>query len=180
MSDTGADIPLADGAHPSEHLRTGEAAITTFRPSRRAFLYRTLTLSLITGLGFFVVVAGLILWLETTEDLITPLLQATPFVIPLFILLFLFEDWTKWRRHRGERWHLTNLRLIYENADRPEADAHMALGEIEGLRRVLWWHLRLDIHNGQSAVMAYMARPGATRDQITQARAALKPPEDTP
>ena len=95
--------------------------------------------------------------------------------VPVFTVIFLivFDDINAWFRHRNDRWHLTNQRLIYERVGAPEENAALPLQAIEWMRPWLWWALRLGFEGGTSTVIRFVSRPGEVRTRILNAQAAV-------
>ena len=91
----------------------------------------------------------------------------------------MFDDINTWFRHRNDRWHLTNRRLIYERVGAPEEDAALPLHAIEWMAPWLWWALRLGFQGGTSAAMRFVARPREIMAQIRAAQQAATPQQDT-
>lgn len=159
---------------PSTTLLDDEAFLGTFRPSFASFIQRTVIISLITAVIF------------------GPLLGVEPkFWLPIMLLTFvfsafIFNDFETWQDNRNTQWHLTSLRLIYENDSNPEHNTAVNLADIHATHRALWKNLRLDLESGQSAMMLFLANPRAVELEIDKARQALMgqiadppPPEDT-
>ncbi|MDU8928491.1 hypothetical protein RXV86_13960 [Alisedimentitalea sp. MJ-SS2] len=97
--------------------------------------------------------------------------------VPCFTVIFLivFDDITTWFRHRNDRWHLTNRRLIYERVGAPEEDAAVPLARIEWMRPWLWWALQLGFEGGTSTAMRFVSRPREIQSEIEAAQKALHP-----
>lgn len=142
-------------------LLDDEAFLGTYQPSLSSFVQRSLIVGLITAV-FFGPVIGIppVYWL--------PLMAFTT-----LFSAFIFDDYTSWLRHRGDLWHLTSLRLIYENELEPEQNAAVNLADIHATHRKLWKNLRIDLETGQSVMMKYLDNPKATELDIDRARTAL-------
>ena len=89
------------------------------------------------------------------------------------VFSFIFDDYTSWLNHRADIWHLTSLRLIYENGNAPEQNAAVNLADIHATQRKLYKNLRLDLETGQSVLMKYLTNPRAIERDIDIARIAL-------
>lgn len=142
-------------------LLDDEAFLGTFRPSLAAFVQRSLIIGLMTAVVF-----GPLIGLPPAYWL--PIMAFTT-----LFSAFLFDDYTSWLRHRGDLWHLTSLRLIYENTLEPDQNASVNLADIHATHRKLWKNLRLDLETGQSVMMKYLADPKTIEREIDTARTAL-------
>ena len=152
---------MSDLADPTTTLLDDEAFLGTFVPDIWVFVQRSLIIGLITAV-FFGPVIGVPAqyWL--------PIMAFTT-----VISAFIFDDYTSWLRHRYDQWHLTSLRLIYENTNAPEQNATVNLADIHATKRTLWKNLRLDFETGQAVMMKYLAKPRAVEREIDLARLAL-------
>ncbi len=146
---------------PVTRLLDDEAFLDTYQPDFRTFIQRSLIVGFITAI-FFGPVIGVPVeyWLPIMG--FTTLFSA-----------FIFDDYQSWLRHRGDLWHLTSLRLIYENERQPELNASVNLADIHATRRTLWKNLRIDLESGQSVMMKYLGKPRAVERAIDTARTDL-------
>ncbi len=151
-----ANLPV-----PTTTLLDDEAFLGTYQPDFWSFVQRSLLIGFITSIVLGGILgAPLVLW---------PVIIVSMTVFSAFA----FDDYASWMRHRADVWHLTSLRLIYENEDAPEQNAHVNLADIRASKRTLWKNLRIDLETGQSVVMKYLARPKAVERDIDTARLAL-------
>lgn len=146
---------------PDTPLHDGETVLHGWQPNLALFAQRALLLGFVTALGL----AGFITirWWHWLIEL--PLLT--------LLYIFIFDDHTTWFRHRGDRWFLTNLRLIYESTDSPEENAAIQLPEITWMKPWFWWSLRLGFGSGTSTAIRFIRDPRGARKRIDAARAAL-------
>lgn len=146
---------------PVTRLLDDEAFLGTYSPDIWPFIQRSLIIGFITAI-FFGPVIGV------PPEYWLPIMGFTT-----LFSVFIFDDYQSWLRHRGDLWHLTSLRLIYENEHAPELNASVNLADIHATRRTLWKNLRIDLESGQSVVMKYLSKPKAVERAIDTARLAL-------
>jgi hypothetical protein len=96
--------------------------------------------------------------------------------VPVFTVIFLlvFDDVSTWLRHRSDRWHLTNQRLIFERLGAPEENAAVPLDSVAWLSPWLWWSLRLGFTTGTATAIRFVPRPRDIRRRILEAKAAFE------
>lgn len=145
-------------AGPETPLGQGERLLGAWRPQWALFLQRAVLLSFVTAL-----VLASLGYLTLWQWLVA---------VPVFTLIFMvvFDDFSTWFRHRGERWFLTDRRLIFETRDAPEENSAVPLGAIEWLKPWFWWSLRMGFDGGTATAMRFVARPKDIRARILDAR----------
>jgi hypothetical protein len=146
---------------PETPLHDGETVLHGWRPNLAVFAQRALLLGFVTALGLSGF--GFIAWWQWLIAM--PLLSLT--------YIFVFDDHTTWFRHRGDRWILTNMRLIYESSDSPEENAAIQLPDIIWMKPWFWWSLRLGFEGGTSTAIRFIRDPRGARKRIAAARTAL-------
>ena len=146
---------------PVTTLLDDEAFLGTYQPDIWVFVQRSLIIGLLTAVVF-----GPLIGLPPEYWL--PIMGFTT-----VFSAFIFDDYTSWLNHRADIWHLTSLRLIYENGNAPEQNAAVNLADIHATQRKLYKNLRLDLETGQSVLMKYLTNPRAIERDIDIARIAL-------
>ena len=152
---------MSEQPAPVTPLLDDEAFLGTYQPDIWVFVQRSLIIGLLTAVVF------------------GPLIGVPPeFWLPIMAFTtifsaFIFDDYTSWLTHRSDIWHLTSLRLIYENNTAPEQNAAVNLADIHATRRKLYKNLRLDLETGQAVLMKYLTTPRAVERDIDSARLAL-------
>ncbi|MCV2892914.1 hypothetical protein [Lentibacter sp. XHP0401] len=146
---------------PVTTLLDDEAFLGTYTPDIWTFIQRSLLIGFVTAL-FFGPIIGL------PPQTWMPIMAFTT-----IFSAFIFDDYTSWLRHRTDVWHLTSLRLIYENTNAPEQNAAVNLADIHATKRMLYKNLRIDLEIGQSVLMKYLTRPRTVERDIDMARLAL-------
>ncbi|MCP3970570.1 MAG: hypothetical protein GY717_09690 [Rhodobacteraceae bacterium] len=86
------------------------------------------------------------------------------------IYLFVFDDYLEWYRHKGERWLLTDQRLLHAGSDALEGRADLDLRRTRRIRRWMWWSLVLRLEDGRAITIKFLPDRRAVRDRIVQAR----------
>ena len=123
---------------PVTTLLDDEAFLGTYQPDIWVFVQRSLIIGFLTAVVF-----GPLIGLPPEYWL--PIMGFTT-----VFSAFIFDDYTSWLNHRADVWHLTSLRLIYENGNAPEQNAAVNLADIHATQRKLYKNLRLDLETGQS------------------------------
>lgn len=149
-------------AQPATALLPGERLLASWQPQLQLFAHRALLLSFVTALALASL--GYLTWLQW--------LIAVPVFTVIFVVIF--DDVSTWFRHRHDRWHLTDRRLIYERLDAPEENAAVALDKIDWLRPWAWWALRIGFVAGTATTMQFVPRPRDIRARILDAKAAFE------
>lgn len=167
--DDGPDDGHHNGPDDGPALIPGESRLAEWRPVFALFLRRLLVTSGLTALALCAAALTMIgpqgpLW---AWALALPLAMA--------LAVFLFDDFEEWPRRRGDRWTLTDRRLIYRDASGVSAPWALPLERIERMRPWMGWALRLRLVNGQTLVLSYLPEIAAVRARIAAARDALNP-----
>ncbi|WP_137701687.1 hypothetical protein [Marimonas lutisalis] len=145
---------------PETPMLDGETLLARWQPRFWLFAQRSLLLGFVTALalsGF-----GFLVWWQW--------LLALPVLTLVYI--FVFDDLATWVRHRGERWYLTSMRLIFENHESPEDHAAIPLASVAWAKPWFWWSLRLGLDSGTATSIRYIPQPREARRRILAARAA--------
>ncbi|QYX57460.1 hypothetical protein K1T73_03410 [Roseovarius sp. SCSIO 43702] len=157
---------MNDGPAPGPPLMDGEHLLATYRPSLRVFALRAGLIGALTALAFGALALALGEW--------SPLLPAWRFAALLLVFAILsiglFDGPSRWLRHRDNRWHLTDRRLLFEDARAPERSFAVALSGIEEADPLSLWRLRLRLSDGTGFLMQFMANPAAIAAEIKAAR----------
>ena len=149
-------------APPATPLLPGERLLTSWQPQRQLFAHRAALLSFVTALAL-----ASLGYLTFVQWLIT---------VPVFTVIFvvIFDDLSTWFRHRNDRWHLTDRRLIYERLGASEENAAVSLDQLDWLRPWAWWALRIGFTHHTATTMQFVPRPREIRTRILNARAAFE------
>lgn len=161
---------------PVTTLLDDEAFLGTYQPDFWTFLKRAVLLGLISSMvlsPLSITNAALVFHVDGLTMVSAMGLFLALAAIFTLLAFVVFDDHTNWLRHRGDIWHLTSLRLIYENAEQPELNASVNLADIHATHRVLWRSLRIDLETRQAFVMKYLSQPRAVEERIDTARTAL-------
>ena len=161
---------------PVTTLLDDEAFLGTYQPDLWTFIKRAVLLGLLSSLvlsPLSVTNAALVFQSESLTMLSAMGLFLGLAAIFTLLAFVVFDDHTNWLRHRGDVWHLTSLRLIYENSERAELNASVNLSDIHATHRVLWRSLRIDLETRQAFVMKYLAQPRSVEHEIDTARTKL-------
>lgn len=131
-------------------------ALEQWRPALRMFMRRTVITATLTLAAFAVVflfVGG-----ARIEILFLPL---------VLTVYFAFDDLTKWRIARRDRWTLTPTALLHSGY---EGDAQIPLAEIEDTNTRLGWSVIVKLNSGQRVEMPYLRNPRAVAAKILDVR----------
>ena len=125
-------------------------------PSRAVYVRRTANVSLLT-FGFFLIPAAMI-FANGGQFRMLGLLM------PLAMtLIFVIEDFSKWRMVRREEWHIEDGHLIHFG---PDGRAMIALAEIGKAKRRFGGAVAVELHSGQRILMRYLPDPDAVAHHI--------------
>lgn len=161
---------------PVTPLLDDEAFLGTYQPDLWTFIKRAVLLGILSSLvlsPLSVTNAALIFQNDSIAVLGAMGLFLALAAIFALLAFIVFDDHTNWLRHRGDAWHLTSLRLIYENNERAELNASVNLSDIRATHRVLWRSIRVDLETRQAFVMKYLAHPRSVEREIDTARTNL-------
>ena len=142
-------------------LRAGERVVELFRPKFISFMQRTLLIGILTTLGF-----GLVPGLD-----ISFAAQVGLALIVAIVWFFVFDEWQDWRERGRDLWVLTNLRLILINPREEESVSWLNLGDIQSVRLVTWWSVRIKLNNGRVTLMSFVSPVRQVRDQLLRTKA---------
>lgn len=163
MARLSPDIGRAALVAQGHDLRSGEQIVETMTPRFLLFLQKTLVIGILTAIGF-----GLVPGLD-----ISFAQQVGLALIIVMIWFFVFDEWQEWRDRRQDVWILTDRRLILVNPREEDSVSWLNLTDIEDIRRVLWWSLRIKASDGRVTPMSFVGQPiTATRDKILLVRDA--------
>ena len=154
-------IPTAPDASPHpDGLARGERLLAEYRPALRVYARRVSVWATLSATMFFVGAS----WF----GVLSPLAWLLGFPLAMLAFVFAFGDLQEWRLRRGDRWLLTDRRLIFRNPDEPEGEG-IALNRVAGLR-VGPWGLTLRLSDGTALNMSYLPDRRGVRDSILEAR----------
>ena len=66
---------------------------------------------------------------------------------------------------------LTNLRLILINPREEESVSWLSLGDIQSVRLVTWWSVRIKLSDGRVTLMSFVSPVRQVREQLLRAKA---------
>ncbi len=151
---------------PATPLLDGERHLAMFPASLPVFIYRALLIGAITALVFAGLALGLGYWSP-----VLPMWRFLGIVIGFAALsVFLFDGPSRWMRHSSECWHLTDRRLLFEDARFPEQDFALPLSQIASATPIFSWNLRLKLTDGTAMLMHFVRSPDKIRKRIELAQ----------
>ena len=142
----------------SEPLAAWTPAMSVF--VRRTVIVGAVTLLLMVGIGWAIGAA-------------TGVWQVL-YVGPVLVLVYNigFEDPSRWRTARQNRWYLRSDALIHSG---PEGEARIPLADIEDVRTRLGWSVVVFLKSGMRVRISYVADARGIASQILAARARMTP-----
>ena len=141
-------------------LHGGEEVLDAFRPNFLSFLQRSLVIGILTTLGF-ALVPGLSISFAA---------QVVLALIVVVLWFFVFDEWQEWRDRGADLWILTNHRLFLVNLREDDSVSWWNLSDIQSVRPVFWWSLRIRARDGRATVMSYVRPDRKLRDRIMNAK----------
>lgn len=141
-------------------LRDSEHIVARFRPKLTLFLQRTVVIGILTTIGF-----GAVPGLNISYPQ-----QVGLALVVVVIWFFVFDEWRDWIDHRRDTWILTNERLIFENPDAEDSPIWWQLSDIQNVRRVFWWSLRIVDHGHRVTPLPYVGPVTSVRDIILRTK----------
>lgn len=134
----------------------------SWQPSARVFIRRSLILAVLTFLAF------VLLMLPARAQFVQA--PALIFLMPLAVTaIFLIEDYTRWRRTRGEHWEVEDGYLMHDGLD---GRSMIPLDEIESAQKRFTGGVMLRLVSGQRLLMRYLENPDEVAQQINELRQA--------
>ncbi|UWR23074.1 hypothetical protein [Sulfitobacter sp. S190] len=139
------------------------APLAVWRPTRAVFIRRTVML---TAISLLLLTLILLPFAYAVENWLVLLIG------PVFVLLYAsaFEDPSRWRSLRHDKWELEHDRLTYVGG---ETQLSIPLADITDARARFGWHVVLKLKSGMRAEMQFMRHPRLVATQILSTRNSM-------
>lgn len=140
-------------------------ALAVWKPSLKVFVRR----SAIIGV-FTLLVLALIGWAIGQATGIWQLMYVAPVLALAYNIGF--EDPSRWRAARQNRWYLRSDALIHHG---PDGEARIPLADVLDVRKRLGWSAVVFLKGGLRVRISYVENPSEIAAQILAARNRLTP-----
>lgn len=140
-------------------------ALAVWKPSLKVFLRRSAIIGVCT-----LVVLALIGWAIGQATGIWQLMYVAPVLALAYNIGF--EDPSRWRAARQNRWYLHTDALIHHG---PDGEARIPLADVLDVRKRLGWSVVVFLKGGLRVRIAYVDNPSEIAAQILAARNRLTP-----
>ena len=146
-------------------MMPGETLLQTWTPNLRIFLRKLGWVGLMTAVFLG---SGTLFVEGSTTRILLIWIVSTPVAMAFYI--FIFGDYEEWFRRRGERWILTNQRLIFLAPNSTSDPISVDMRDIADIKSWMWWTLRITLLSGQKMTMDYLPNRSEIRASILAVR----------